>query len=108
MDIVQILNTNYPGTQWALTGTDYDGLEWLDESPKPTQKQLEAQWEAVEYQTAYDAVTAARVAAYTAPGGSDGIFFQVQRGEKTQQEWLDAVAAINDANPYPAAPKAKK
>lgn len=32
---------------------------------------------------------------------SDPIFFQYQRGEKTEQEWLDAVQAINDANPYP-------
>lgn len=32
---------------------------------------------------------------------SDPIFFQWQRGEKTEQEWLDAVQAVNDANPYP-------
>lgn len=32
---------------------------------------------------------------------SDPIFFEYQRGEATKQEWLDAVQAINDANPYP-------
>jgi hypothetical protein len=106
MNIPLILTTNYPGAQWVLTGEEYAGLEWLDESPKPTEKELLDQSAAVEYQTAYNAVSAARQAAYQAT--SDPIFFQAQRGEKTQQEWLDAVQAINDANPYPAAPKAKK
>jgi hypothetical protein len=32
---------------------------------------------------------------------SDPIFFEYQRGEATKQQWLDAVQAINDANPYP-------
>lgn len=34
---------------------------------------------------------------------SDPIFMQYQRGEATEQEWLDAVQAIKDANPYPEA-----
>lgn len=62
-------------------------------------------WEADTYQREYDAVTEARATAYAAVGGSDGIFFQYQRGEKTEQEWLDAVQAINDANPYPVKAK---
>ena len=65
-------------------------------------------YEAGAYQREVDAVTEARHAAYTAVGGSDSIYMQYQRGEKTEQEWLDAVAAINDANPYPTPPKAKK
>ena len=32
---------------------------------------------------------------------ADPIFFQWQRGEKTEQEWRDVVKAIQDANPYP-------
>lgn len=62
-------------------------------------------WEAGAFQREYDAITAARHAAYVAPGGSDSIFMQYQRGEKTEQEWLDAVQAINDANPYPVKAK---
>ena len=46
-----------------------------------------------------EAVSWTRRALYQAV--SDPIFFQYQRGEKTEQEWLDAVQAINDANPYP-------
>ena len=36
---------------------------------------------------------------------ADPIFFQWQRGEKTEQEWLDAIAAINARFPYPAEEK---
>lgn len=67
---------------------------------------LREAWEAGAYQREYDAVIVARQLAYSAVGGSDGIFFKYQRGEATEQEWLDAVTAINDANPYPV--KAKK
>lgn len=39
-----------------------------------------------------------RAAAY--PTQSDPIFFQWQRGQKTEQEWLDAVAAVHAQYPY--------
>lgn len=32
---------------------------------------------------------------------SDPLFFGFQRGDNTEQEWLDAVEAIKLANPYP-------
>jgi DNA-binding NarL/FixJ family response regulator len=48
MNIVEILNTKYPGTEWSLLGDTYEGLEWLDESPKPTEAELESQWEEVQ------------------------------------------------------------
>ena len=101
MDIVAILERKYPSTQWALDGSDYSGLEWLDDSPKPTEKELEALWPEVQYEVAYAAVSQQRALAYAAPGGSDGVFFKWQRGEATEQEWLDAVQAINEAHPYP-------
>lgn len=68
---------------------------------------LEA-WEAGAYDRAVADVTAARHAAYTAPGGSDAVFMKYQRDEATKEEWLAAKAAIDEANPYPPAPKAKK
>lgn len=101
MNIPLILETNYPGTEWSITGDDYSGLEWLDESPKPTKAALEKQSADVEYKVAYDAVSASRHAAYVAPGGSDSVFMKYQRGEATEQEWFDAIEAINQANPYP-------
>ena len=44
----------------------------------------------------------ARRAAYEAQ--SDPLFFEWQRGDGTEQAWLDAVAAVKAANPYPPAP----
>jgi hypothetical protein len=40
-----ILVSNYVGKQWALNGDSYDGLDWLDSSPKPTQAELDALWQ---------------------------------------------------------------
>jgi len=51
------------------------------------------------YQVAYDQVTFNRQQGYQST--SDPIFMQYQRGEATEQEWLDAVQAVKDANPYP-------
>ena len=44
MDIANILTIKYPGAIWTLNGNLYDGLEWLDKSPKPTEKELESLW----------------------------------------------------------------
>lgn len=102
MDITRILETKYPGTVWALNGDTYDGLEWLDESPKPKKAELEALWPEVEYETAHADVERQRQTAYQAE--SDPLFFGWQRGENTEQAWLDAVQDIKDRLPYPVAP----
>ena len=69
----------------------------------PEEKADRAAWEAGQYERAVEAVNELRLNAYRTD--SDPIFFQYQRGEKTEQEWLDAVNAVNDAYPYPPAPK---
>jgi len=101
MDIALILTDKYPDTVWTLNGDGYDGLEWLDDSPKPTKKALEALWPEVQHARAVEAVRLARHAAYAAPDGADAIFLQYQRGDKTEQDWLNAVQAVKDAHPYP-------
>lgn len=103
MDISLILDKNYSGSDWALDGESYEGLTWFDDSPKPTEADLETQWAEVQYQTEYDRITSNRQAGYQQT--SDPIFMQYQRGEATEQEWLDAVQAVKDANPYPVQEK---
>ena len=44
IDYTAILSLNYPGTQWSLNGDSYEGLDWLDSTPKPTQEELDALW----------------------------------------------------------------
>ena len=106
IDYSAILVANYPNAIWALNGDTYDGLDWLDSTPKPTQAELDAQWPAVDYQNQCKAVEQTRHANYIKT--SDPIFFEWQRGTKTQADWDAAVQAIKDANPYPPAPPAKK
>ena len=42
-----ILDINYKGKRWSLDGESYEGLNWLDESPKPSKEELDSQWEEV-------------------------------------------------------------
>jgi hypothetical protein len=99
MDIVQILTHSFKGAEWVLNGTDYSGLVWLSESKKPTEKELEALWPTVQYEVAYAQVERARQQAYRET--SDALFFEYQRGDATEAEWLAAVQAVKDAHPYP-------
>jgi hypothetical protein len=99
MDIPAILMHKYPGALWALDGDDYEGLEWLDDSPKPTKKALEAAWPEVQHARAMKAVQNARADAYRET--TDPLFFQYQRGEVSEAEWLTAVEAVKTAHPYP-------
>jgi len=101
-DYPAVLMANYPGAQWTLNGDTYDGLTWLDDTPQPTQAELEAAWPAVQYANQCAQIEAARLAAYEKQ--SDPLYFKWQRGDGTEQEWLDAVAAVKTANPYPPAP----
>ena len=106
IDYTAILATNYAGQQWTLNGDTYDGLVWLSDTPKPTQAELDAQWPQVDYETQYEIVSNTRHKEYSKT--CDPIFFEWQRGTKTQADWEAAVQAIKDANPYPPAPSAKK
>lgn len=102
IDYAAVLTANYPGAQWALNGNTYDGLDWLDSSPKPTQAELDAAWPTVEYNNQVTAVETTRRTQYEAQ--SDGLYFEWQRGTNTKEAWEAAVQAVKDANPYPPSP----
>jgi hypothetical protein len=99
-DYAAVLEAIRPGAQWSLDGSDYSGLTWLDDSPKPTQAELDAAWPQVEWDREYEQAQQARHAAYVSD--ADPVFFRWQRGQATEQDWLDAVAAVDTAHPYPA------
>jgi hypothetical protein len=101
-DYAAVLAAICPGAQWSLDGDDYSGLTWLDDSPKPTKKELDEAWPQVQYDLAYAQVEQARHAAYVTD--ADPLFFKWQRGTGTEQEWLDSVQAVEDAHPYPEQP----
>lgn len=99
-DYIAVLLTNYPGAQWSLSGNDYATLVWHDDTPKPTQAELDAAWPAVEQARMQVEVDRQRHAAYVAE--SDPLFFQWQRGEATEQAWRDKVAEIQARYPDPS------
>jgi len=100
------LTANYPTAQWFMDGNTYDGLTWLDSTPKPTQAALDAAWPTVNYNNQVAQIEATRRTQYEAQ--SDGLFFEWQRGTNTQAAWETAVQAVKNANPYPPAPPTKK
>jgi len=101
-DYAAVLTANYPGATWTLDGDNYAGLTWLDETPKPTEAELDAAWPAIQHAAQVADVEQARRSAYATD--SDPLFFEWQRGDGTEQAWLDAVAAVKAAHPYPPAP----
>jgi len=99
MDIATILVRRYGNAVWTLSGEDYAALDWQDDSKKPTKAELLALWPVVQAEEAHRVVELARAEAHRKI--SDPLFFQYQRGEVTEQEWLDTVQAVKDAHPYP-------
>jgi hypothetical protein len=102
IDYSAVLTANYLGAQWTLNGDTYDGLTWLDDTPKPTQEELDAAWPAVDYANQCAQVEAARLLAYEQT--SDPLYFKWQREDATEAEWREAVAKVKADNPYPLAP----
>lgn len=101
-DYISVLETNYAGAQWSLSGNDYATLIWHDDTPKPSQAELDDAWPQVQYEQQRAAIETQRRNAYTQE--ADPLFFSYQRGEATEQDWLDAVQDIKDRFPYPVAP----
>ena len=105
MDIQTILLQKFSGAQYVLVGNpqsadEYEkNLTWFGDDSKPSWGYLVSIWPEVEHQTVRDAIREVRQVMYQQT--VDPLFFKYQRGEATEKEWLDAVEAVKDANPYP-------
>jgi hypothetical protein len=100
-DYAAVLTAKYSGQQWSLNDNDYATLNWISNTPKPTQAELDALWPQVKYDNQVAAVEAARRIAYEQQ--SDGLFFEWQRGDGSEAAWRAAVASVKAAHPYPPA-----
>jgi hypothetical protein len=47
IDYATILFTKYVGSSWTLNGDNYEGLNWLSKTPKPTKATLDGLWDEV-------------------------------------------------------------
>jgi hypothetical protein len=81
------VNTQDGDTLRPMTAEEWQA--WIDETWNASNPTVEE-------------VNAARLTAYQTD--SDPLFFEWQRGDGTEQAWLDAVAAVKAAHPYPPAP----
>jgi hypothetical protein len=72
----------------------------LDNSSIPTKTACDAIIAELEAEVALDQLKRARQAAYQVE--ADPLYFGWQRGENTEQQWLDKVAEIRARYPYPA------
>ena len=48
IDYPSVLRNILPGAEWVISGNDYDTLEMVDDTPKPSQADLDAAWPQVE------------------------------------------------------------
>ena len=95
-DITHALRKLYPeGAKFIQEGIEYSGLKWVDERPKPTEKelndkvaQLQADYDAKKYQrdraTAYDPI----------PEQLDQIYHDIDG-------WKAKIKAVKDKYPKP-------
>ena len=80
-----------------------DGIVWTGVDPDrvyPDMKPIMAEYDTLMADEPRRQVEAQRLSAYEQT--SDPIFFQYQRGDATEQDWLDAVQSVKDNHPYPA------
>lgn len=54
IDYSLILVKNYINAKWSINGDSYDGLIWLDESPKPSKEELDGLWASTQATVAKD------------------------------------------------------
>lgn len=97
--IPDALQSLCPGAEWVLRGNEYSGLEWLDtKQAKPTEVEVIAEVAKLQAELPNKIAKENRAEAYKLE--ADPLFFKAQRGEATQQEWLDKVAEIQQRFPY--------
>ena len=47
VDYPTILTRKYHGKEWVLNGDAYEGLNWISDTPKPSQEELDGLWDEV-------------------------------------------------------------
>lgn len=102
MDIPKVLNAIRPNSEWSMNGDAYEGLVWLDDSSKPSEAEIEQAWPSVAAEIDNDLARHARQTAFR--DEADPLFFGWQRGENTEQEWLDKCEEIRQRFPYVPVP----
>jgi hypothetical protein len=94
IDYAKILSTNYVGKKWVLNGDFYEGLEWHDSSPKPTQAELDSQWIVIQADISANEYQTKRAAEY--PSIAEQLDTLYHGG---LTEWKATIKAVKDKYP---------
>lgn len=91
-----------PGCTFSSTGDPdvYESYIWVGPGDQPSKAECDAIIPTIQAEESLNAAKRARQGAYQAE--ADPLYFGWQRGENTEQQWLDKVAEIRARYPYPA------
>lgn len=98
MDLVKVINYLRPGSAHVIVDNNYDTMQWLSEGQAPTYEECVEAWPTVQAQIANKQAESDRRRAFTSE--ADPLYFGWQRGENSEQEWLDKCAEIRARYPY--------
>lgn len=99
INFMEVLTRLRPDASW-VPGETYEDIVWLDaEQSKPSLEECEEYWLTLEPRLVHEEILTSRQAAYREQ--SDPVYFQMQRGEASEQDWLDSVASVREQYPYP-------
>ena len=102
--MLEILKHLIPGCEVVIIGDPSNADEyatqviWHDDRPQPSWDDIEANRQIVATKIANEQAMQARADDYRIE--ADPLFFGFQRGENSEQEWLDKVAEIRARHPY--------
>ena len=102
--ISKIIQHLVPNAKFVMNGEPSSEVEyeadvtWLDDQPKPSWTEIESAKPDVEAEIAINTAQELRRSAFIAE--ADPLYFGWQRGENTEQVWLDKVAEIRARYPY--------
>ena len=98
--LVEALESIAPGAQWALTGNEYDGLQWMsDDIACPTEAELLA--EAARLQLEYSSFEYQRLRAAEYPDFKDYLDGVVKEDQAQIDAYIAACQAVKDKYPKP-------
>lgn len=101
ISLVNALNNLFPNSKWALTGYNYEDLEWQDDFvKKPTKNILEQEVERLNSEYIYNEYQRLRAAKY--PPITDYLDGIVKNDQQQIQAYIDACQAVKDKYPKPS------
>lgn len=98
--ITHALQSLHPGAQWILSGDEYSGLEWLDETIEVPSEDAVVE-ESARLQAEYDALEYQRLRAPEYPPIEDYVDGIVKGDQEQVDYYIAACLAVKDKYPKP-------